>query len=79
MGAENPLRSLRTKTPGPKPLIPTYHYMSLQRVPITYILSNHRGEALRQLRAEGVMTLAAVVQDGAVFFDEVSTGPQVWG
>ena len=27
-------------------------------------------EAMRHLRAEGVLTLAAVVQDGAVYFDE---------
>ena len=28
-------------------------------------------EAIRDLRGEGVLTLAAVVQDGAIFFDEV--------
>ncbi|CAE7261288.1 ysgA [Symbiodinium natans] len=35
-------------------------------------------EALRHLRAGGVLTLAAVVQDGAVYFDEVHELPRRW-
>ncbi|CAE7925815.1 ysgA [Symbiodinium necroappetens] len=35
-------------------------------------------EALHHLRAEGVLTLAAVVQEGAVYFDEVQELPRRW-